>query len=119
MKGAAGASGEDAKRGTQQFARVPEGVVTGAVHFAEAAVGVVNGGGGAIGVAQVEGSELLQGIRGRVGVVVIADKPVGVIVEGSDHALGKATRTAAVLFTQDEMQARVMLSGKPGAGAIS
>ena len=119
VKGAAGAPGEDAKRGTQQFARVPEGVVTGAVHFAEAAVGVVNGGGGAVAVAKVCGAELAQGVGRGKGVIVVADKPVGVVVEGSGHALGEAAGAAAVLFAQNEMQTRVVLPCEPGAGAVS
>ena len=119
VEGSAGAASDEAESGLPQFARVPEGVVAGAVHFTDTAVGVVHSGGSAIGVAEVEGSELLQGIRGGVGVIVVADEPVGVVVEGSGHALGEAARAAAVLFAQDEMQTRVVLPCEPGAGAVS
>ena len=119
MKGAAGASGEDAKRGTQQFARVPEGVVTGAVHFAEAAVGVVNGGGGAVAVAKLCGGELAQGVGRREGVVVVAEQPVGVEVrESRRHAEGEATGATGVLRVQDEVQARVIALFQPFARAV-
>ena len=119
MKGAAGASGEDAKRGTQQFTRVPEGVVTGTVHFAEAAVGVVNGGGGAVAVAKVCGAELAQGVGRREGVVVVAEQPVGVVLrKRRRHAEGKAARTTGVLVVQDEVQARVIALFQPFARAV-